>query len=245
MRAEAEAEVRRVVESTRAPLVDEIKELERVRSFLRDDIELLEQHLAKQRDRLREQMAELQRVLEQPGLLQPEPSPATSGADGLGLLRPDERDGGGRGDAGRPDSGASFAGGAATGATLALPADDDADLGDARDDDFDDDDAGPTSVASAPDHWGALPSFDPAPAIAVDAPPAPARDDDDAGGPPTRPIVALDLDAPREPRHGDAFLEQLRAAVDTDHDPDVDHAMAAFFDQDDDDRRSSRFGRRR
>jgi hypothetical protein len=44
---------------------------------------------------------------------------------------------------------------------------------------------------------------------------------------------------------GDAFLEQLRRAVDEDDTGDAGNAMTAFFDQDDDDRPRSRFGRRR
>lgn len=228
MRAEAEAEVRRVIESTRAPLVDEIRELERVRSFLRDDIELLEQHVAKQRDRLREQVSELQRLVEQPGLLHPDPSPDTSGVDALAALRVEER---------ATTTPREVPSDPATASVIALPETDD----DAADEQvYEDASPDPGEDPGPLEQWGALPAFDPAPAI--DPAPSP-RGDDDAGGPPTRPIVALDLDAPSEPRHGDAFLDRLRAAVDDD--ADVDHAMAAFFDQDDDDRRPSRFGRRR
>jgi hypothetical protein len=61
----------------------------------------------------------------------------------------------------------------------------------------------------------------------------------DDPGPATQPVQSLaELES-----GGDSFLDQLRRAVDDDLEDDG--AMTAFFDQDDDDRPKSRFGRRR
>jgi cell division initiation protein len=250
LRAEAETEVRRVIESTRAPLVEEIKELEQLRNFLHDDIQLLEGHLASQRERLRAQVADLQRVIDDPGMLEIEPTPATSGVDPAPSLPPV--------DSGPPPaappvappvafvepppstetpvvSGPQPAAGASVWPEIErtpAPADDPRDGGadEPRDE---------ARSGDVPPAWGAaefstsheyeLPKFDP-PAYES------GRFDE---GPPTQQVRSLaDLEA-----GGDSFLDQLRRAVDDD--PDADGAMNAFFDQDEDERPRTRFGRRR
>jgi cell division initiation protein len=200
LRAEAEEEVRRVAESTRAPLIDEIRELERVRGFLHDDIELLERHLDTQRATLRQQLTDLQALIDRPSMFSVEPAPATSGVDPAEHVSPpDEPPGAG---APRP--------------TPAIERED------------------PVEPEL---RWGDLPPFaSAAPAPAFEPGPPPVDP-----GPPTRPVPAIEAE---DRGAGDAFLDQLRRAVDDDA-PDGDHAMAAFFDQDDDDRPRSRFGRKR
>src|SRR5690606_1272186 len=74
-------EARRVIESTRAPLLEEIADLERIRNFLRDDVTLLEGHLSTQRDRLRAQINDLAKMLDEPDMMRPDPAPETSGID--------------------------------------------------------------------------------------------------------------------------------------------------------------------
>ena len=211
LRAEADAEVRRVVESTRAPLVEEIKELERTRGFLRDDIGLLERHVSDQRLRLHAEIADLQRLLDEPSRLRMEPMPETSGVDPSAALSQSESP--------LPPP-APPAPTGPTGPAAPTPT------------------APPIAEAErhevAPDpepSWAESSSFD-----------LPPFDPPFSGdpGPPTRPIASIDTDSGPS---GDAFLEQLRRAVDDDS--DADHAMTAFFDQDDDDRPRSRFGRRR
>lgn len=230
LRAEAEAEVRRVIESTRAPLIEEIKELERVRNFLRDDIELLENHLAAQRERLRGQLGEIAALLDEPSMLRPEPTPETSGVD--------------------PDAALSSLSEPAPVVTPAEPAPAVSEpvVADA-----------PTATAPppppAPDAGAAAPpridtgehdlrpgaqpggpvAFDAAPVGVATAPSSRGWDD---AGPPTQPVAIADIET-----QSDSFLDQLRRAVDDD--PDDDVAMTAFFDQDDEERPRSRFGRRR
>jgi cell division initiation protein len=254
LRAEAEAEVRRVIESTRAPLVEEIKELEQLRNFLHDDIQLLEGHLASQRDRLRAQVADLQRLIDDPGMLEIEPTPETSGVDPAPSLPPQDPQ-----PATPPTSPIAAAAPVAPvespiafvepPAVSAPPTVDPGpsasvwgdlehvsrDPGIAQDaearHDPGHDDVPPWGSATefSTSHEYEMPTFDPSPVG------RPHFDD----GPPTQQVHSLaDLES-----GGDTFLDQLRRAVDDD--PDEDGAMTAFFDQDDDERPRSRFGRRR
>lgn len=251
LRAETETEVRRIAEESRAPLVDDIRELERVRGFLRDDIELLERHLGAQRERLRAQVAELSRFVEETAPLQVDPVPATSGIEVAPTI-------------GTRDMLASIVpSGAAVAPAFAPPS------------------ASPSAPpadpgASGPAPWIDLPTEaapvldDPwaAPAATEDAlrftpigqPSAPpvaepqwAEDpsvlgsadfddfdddglDDDAGA------VAAATEA--APTSSTPFLDQLRRAVDDDTGLD-EGAMSEFFGADVDDNPRSRFGRRR
>jgi DivIVA domain-containing protein len=81
LRAEAEAEARRVAEATRAPLVDEIRELERTRGFLHEDVALLDTHLSEQRVKIREDLTAMMRLLDLPEAFRTQPPPALSGVD--------------------------------------------------------------------------------------------------------------------------------------------------------------------
>jgi cell division septum initiation protein DivIVA len=86
LRAETDAEVRRIAEESRGPLMEQIRELERVRNFLRDDVDLLERHLHAQRERMRLQVSELARIVEEPSSLRVEAAPAMSGVDASEVL---------------------------------------------------------------------------------------------------------------------------------------------------------------
>jgi hypothetical protein len=269
LRAEAEAEVRRVIESTRAPLVEEIKELERTRNFLRDDIELLENHLTAQRERLRAQLAEIQGLLDEPTMLHSEPTPETSGIDPAPALPPSDASFGApsapftppvverpvTGEVPLASGSAPSTWGGAAAAPAPAPAAEpprwsQADAPQAA--------AAPVTIEStfesgrvAPAPFESTPfestPFDPAPyepaadaGITFEPRPYESRAFDDAVGPPTQPVTALD---DFDVSVGDSFLDQLRRVVDDD--ADEDGAMTAFFDQDDEERPRSRFGRRR
>jgi DivIVA domain-containing protein len=257
LRTEAEAEARRVIESTRAPLVEEIKELEQLRNFLHDDIQLLEGHLASQRERLRAQIADLQRLIDDPGMLEIEPTPETSGVDPAPSLPPV---GGSRPTppiaAAPPEPPIATIEAPPPAATPAVDTGPHASVWPQHDDEPaeataaepESDDDGPAwgSAFSSdhppfgetrgafgadqgdfvPSHGYEMPTFEPS-----------VYSFDD--GPPTQEVRSLaDLES-----GGDSFLDQLRRAVDDD--PDDDGAMTAFFDQDEDERPRSRFGRRR
>jgi cell division initiation protein len=264
LRTEAEAEARRVIESTRAPLVEEIKELEQLRNFLHDDIQLLEGHLASQRERLRAQVADLQRLIDDPGMLEIEPTPETSGVDPSPSLPPPPESQPAAPPAapapseppiafvtpappvapsGAPEqssSGPPSSGPASTGSTpVVSPPSTGASVWPEVGERHDDEPADRTSTDT-----GESPAWAPAPEFSAsheyELPPldASAFDRFD-GGPPTQEVRSLaDLES-----GGDSFLDQLRRAVDDDR--DEDSAMTAFFDQDEDDRPRSRFGRRR
>lgn len=79
LRAEAEREARRVVEATRQPLLEEIRDLEQVRNFLADDVALLEEHLELNRTRVRTAIEQLQLLVDSPDALRFAPTPALSG----------------------------------------------------------------------------------------------------------------------------------------------------------------------
>lgn len=228
LRAEAEAEARRVIESTRAPLIEEIKELERVRNFLRDDIEMLENHLAAHRERLRSQLSEIAALLDEPSMLRPEPTPETSGVDaGSVLSQYDEAAPAVTPAEPAAQSSASAAADAPSGATVPAP---DPGAGSAPSPT----DSGEHDLRSGPQPGGPV-AFDAAPVGVAAASGSQGRDE---GGPPTQPVALADIET-----HSDSFLDQLRRAVDDD--PDDDVAMTAFFNQDDEERPRSRFGRRR
>ncbi len=87
IRDAAESEARRLAESTRAPMLEEIRELEQIRNFLMDDVELLEFHLEQHRGRLRDTVDSLREVLDDPESLRLTPAPELSGVSlerGLG-----------------------------------------------------------------------------------------------------------------------------------------------------------------
>lgn len=239
LRIETEAEVRRIAEESRAPLIEDIREAERVRNFLRDDIDLLERHLAAQRERLRVHVGELTRIVEEPSTLRLEPVPETSGIEPSSVL--EARD--------------PLAAMVTPSTSLALafapaaPASAD-DIDDEYDDEYDDEDdiayAPAEGLASRPTTYAS-----PAPASSD---PAWADEDDERshitrgdagppefGGPAARAIASID-DAPN--RAGDQFLDQLRRAVDDEVGID-EGAMTDFFSADVEDGPRSRFGRRR
>lgn len=258
LRAETDAEVRRIAEESRAPLVDDIRELERVRGFLRDDIELLERHLGAQRTRLRNQVAELSRFVEETAPLQVDPLPATSGVDVPPTI-------------GTRDALASIAPAGAAVAPAFAPAS-----------------SAPASSAAAPaipvtvvpapsmdlpteatpvldDPWAARATAEDAlrftpigqPSASPVAEPQWAEDpavlgstdfddfdDDGFEGGLDDPGRTLAEPTDAAPASSTPFLDQLRRAVD--EDPGLDEgAMSEFFGADVDDNPRSRFGRRR
>ncbi len=77
--ADAESEAEAAARAARDRLADEVRRLEELRAFLADDVEILESHLAVQRERLREQVAALSRLVDDPAAFRVEPAPATSG----------------------------------------------------------------------------------------------------------------------------------------------------------------------
>jgi cell division initiation protein len=77
-RSGAEEEARRAQQEARAIVMEEMRELEAARDQLRDDADVLERHLAEQRDRVRQAVRELQLLLEDPGALHPVEVPIVS-----------------------------------------------------------------------------------------------------------------------------------------------------------------------
>jgi hypothetical protein len=241
LRAEAEAEARRVIESTRAPLLEEISELERVRNFLRDDIALLEGHLDAQRERLRAQINQLSSLLDEPDMLRADATPETSGvepeaelADRVELLPPVAVE--------APVSAPTPEVSAAPVPDFAPPAASPAPQAPEWHEPAADEPTGFHST-DAVDPWGGPSSTGPSTtgpsstgSLSASASSSSVWDDH---GPATQPVQSLaELET-----GGDSFLDQLRRAVDDELEDDG--AMTAFFDQDDDDRPKSRFGRRR
>ena len=218
--AEAEAETRRVAEATRGPLLVEIRELERARVALRADIELLESHLATQRDRLRAQVAELQVLLDQPGVLETEALPDTSGIDLSSTETETETE------ARRPEPQPSIEPESA----------DDVEARVAR----------PEPVVERPSarpervERFTPPTFDDPPPVARASAPAEIDPVDE------HPTQAFEFDRFEPSPGNDPFLDQLRRAVsDEDATSGADPALQAFFESDTDDQPRSRFGRRR
>jgi len=241
LRTETEAEVRRIAEESRAPLMEDIREAERVRNFLRDDIGLLERHLVAQRERLRVDVGELTRIIEGPSTLRLEPLPETSGIEASALL------------AARDPLAVRVTPSVTLSESLPLAfvpaASDSADDTDDTDvtDDIDVTDdvayAPAEGLASRPATPDPTPS-DPAWAHDNDEPSLAAPGDagpSEYGGPVTHAVASIE-DVPD--RAGDQFLDQLRRAVDDEVGID-DGAMTDFFSDEVDEGRRSRFGRRR
>ena len=219
LRTETDSELRRMAEDSRAPLLSEIRELERSRSFLRDDVELLERHLQAQRDRLRSHVSELSRIIEEPSTLRLEPVPATSGVDVSAVLAPREQP--------RPDIVVAPLAPPASFATAVEATEDE----------------GTPTISYEP---LVEPRAYAAPPTSLGQPTWSDDDADDADDEPFAdgaPAAAGALEH-QDPRGGDQFLDQLRRAVDDEVGID-DGAMSDFFDAEVDDNPRSRFGRRR
>jgi DivIVA domain-containing protein len=239
IRSEAAAEARRVIESTRLPLREEIRELEQVRDQLQDDIAMLTGHVEQQRERLAASIAALQLTVADPEALRVAPAPAASAVQ---LPEPHQY--------GLDE--------------VAVSADeaDDAPLLDRAVVDDDEEPDEPT-MAFRPVLADEL-----EPEIALDLTDQDAWDDDEDwdeeddwsdppfGITPAPAVGAVDpqryeeptvspTDIDDEPGGRDPFLDQLRQAVDeADDDDHTTKAMEAFFEPDAEDRRS-RFGRKR
>ncbi|MCH7788003.1 MAG: DivIVA domain-containing protein [Acidobacteria bacterium] len=79
IREMAESEARRVAEATRGPVLDEIRDLEEIRNFLMDDVELLETHVATERERIERAVGSIQAALSDPEPLRVARAPQLSG----------------------------------------------------------------------------------------------------------------------------------------------------------------------
>jgi DivIVA domain-containing protein len=77
-RADAEAEARRTEEATRAAVLSELRSLESARDQLQADVHAYEQHVERQRAQVRTAASELQRLLDDPGVLRQVPPPPIS-----------------------------------------------------------------------------------------------------------------------------------------------------------------------
>lgn len=247
IRAEAAAEARRVIESTRLPLREEIRELEQVRDQLQDDIAMLSGHVEQQRERLAASIAALQLTVADPEALRVAPAPAASAVQ---LPEPHEY--------GLDEATPSAA--EADEAPLA-------DTAAAEDDTAGDVDEEPDEPTMA---FQPVLAEELEPVIDLDLTDQDAWDDDDEdwdeeeddwsdplfGIAPAPAVGAVDpqryeeptvspTDIDDEPGGRDPFLDQLRQAVDdAGEDDHTTKAMEAFFEPDADDRRS-RFGRKR
>ncbi len=100
-RSQAEEEARRAHEDARARVLAELHDLESARDQLRHDVDVLEAHMAEQRDRLRMTTRELQRLLDDPAALREVAVPAISDIDVPAFLEPAPS--GGAGDDVEPD----------------------------------------------------------------------------------------------------------------------------------------------
>jgi DivIVA domain-containing protein len=265
IRSEAAAEARRVIEATRMPLREEITELEQVRDQLRDDVDILSRHVDEQRERLSTTLAALQATVDEPGALRVGAAPATSAVT---LPEPrdhdldldeepvpvDDRPAPAAADRlhDEPDDGPS-----ATAAFVPVLADEvaEAEPLDLRspppqeelvelavvDEELADEagPAGPEDSASVfEDEWDEEDWDEPTVSPEDIEAPSPGGSTPAAEGP-SGELFADDDPSPAS----DPFLDQLRSAVD-ETDDDTTRAMEAFFEPDDDERRS-RFGRRR
>lgn len=74
----ADAEATRAHAEARSRVLRELKDLEAARDNLQADVDVLERHLADQRDRLGNSVRELQRLLDDPAALQPAGAPKLS-----------------------------------------------------------------------------------------------------------------------------------------------------------------------
>lgn len=246
MIVQAEEAVRRDVGATRDKLQAEIRELEEQRNALRQRLSLISDHLDSERSRLVADLDALKAAVDDPSKLMIEPVPGVpEDDDDLSHLPPPPVDW-------KPDS---------VGTEPANPVSDD--VIDARVESDREDRPGWTdSRADQPaDDSGSLfgTPVDEAPPEAArifdaeqfdrgdanrpdDNRPDDNRPDLDLGGPPTEatPVVGPGT------AFGGAHLDELRRAVSEDaDDAEADAAMAAFFDQDTDEDRARRFGRRR
>jgi cell division initiation protein len=222
MIAQAEEAIRRDVGATRDRLEAEIRQLERHRDELTQRVADIESHLDRERTRLRGELEELLGVLDDPERLRHAPVPGTDPEPVIVLT----------------DSRPAPAAGAAE---PEADVEDDEDLSELPPppEDWEP----PAELASAvtpePEAETAREPLDEEPAGLFDPR---GRDDGLDGGPPTQaqPVVGPGT------AFGGSHLEELRRAVsDEAADDEADAAMAAFFDQDADDERARRFGRRR
>ena len=212
-----------------------------MRNFLRDDIALLEGHLDIQRERLRAQIAQMSNLLDEPDMFRTDATPETSGVDPSAelashteVVAPAE-----------PEPMAP-ANPAPEVAAAPAPEIEPAPRPPAWHESSADEPTGFHSTDPV-DPWGGATASSPSSGTWVSggtaAPSAGSAGSTtsvwDDPGPATQPVQSLaELES-----GGDSFLDQLRRAVDDDL---ADNgAMSAFFDQDDDDRPKSRFGRRR
>lgn len=227
LRSETEAEVRRIAEESRGPLMEELRDLERTRGFLRDDVELLERHLGTQRERLRGQVAELARLVDGDAHLRLDPLPATSGiepAEPAAARDPHTAS------IAPPTASVTSAFAPAAPAPAAAPP---VDLPTQATPMLEELAAAPLAAPDAGDSLRFTPLEQPAPAASE----LHWADDD----------IDLDDDDFSDeavPTSSTPFLDQLRRAVDDDAGVD-EGAMSDFFGSDLDDNPRSRFGRKR
>lgn len=90
-RSEAEVEARQAQEEARARVLAELQELEAARDQLQGDVELLDRHLDEQRNRLRDSLRDLQRIVDDPTALGEVPPPSLSEVSVPDLAPPPER----------------------------------------------------------------------------------------------------------------------------------------------------------
>lgn len=242
MIAQAEEAIRRDVGATRDRLEAEIRQLERHRDELTQRVADIDDHLTRERTKLRAELEELLAIVDDPERLRLAPTPGTDPEPVIVLT--DSRP--------AADSAAAVAD---TGTDVATGADQPMAGPDTAPVDAVDDEDDLSSLPPPPEDWeppaelarDAGGSTEAAAGIDADLDEATAlfdrrRDDDLDAGPPTEPHPIV---SPGTAFGGDHLDELRRAVSDDTTDAEADAAMAAFFDQDTDDDRSRRFGRRR
>ncbi|MFP4511879.1 MAG: DivIVA domain-containing protein [Acidimicrobiales bacterium] len=219
MLVQAEEAVRRDVGATRDRLEAEIRDLERHRDEMLERIKVIDSHLETERTRLHAELDAIKDVLDDPSRAAIAPVPGDEPESVIVLSDPPAADG-----------------------TADDPAGDE-DL---------------SHLPPPPEDWQPEPTdTGSAPAAPAATDPAAGEADDDraprglfggidelpdSDGPPTEahPVVGAGGS------FGSSHLDELRRAVsDESAESEADAAMAAFFDQDNDDEPSRRFGRRR